>query len=129
MSYYVISEHDGCQTLSAGDTVQTTPLCSCCLVVMRMESGAIYAEHCAGTMLDRLSPAFFSETAVEALMVTSRASDFQKQQAHALQLRLPATILKYYESGEDNGSTPIVTVQDDGTLSLALINTYHFVEY
>lgn len=126
---YLISEHDGCKTLNAGDSVMTTPLYSCCLIVMRMDTGTIYAEHCAGTMLDRLSPAFFSDTAVEALMVTSRASDDQKKQAHALQLRLPATILRYYASDRDNGSTPKVTLQRDGTLRLEPIETYHFVDY
>lgn len=126
---YLISEHDGCKTLQAGDTVMTTPLYSCCLLVMRMESGAIYAEHCAGTMLDKLSDDFFSETAVEALMVTSRASAFQKQQAHALQLRLPAAILRYYESDRDNGSTPRIRVKTDGSLYLEPIETYRLVEY
>ncbi len=126
---HILSEHDGCQTLAPGDSVMATPLYSCCLVAMRMESGDIYAEHCAGTQLDTLSDRFFSQTAVEALMVTSRASAHQIQQAHTLQLRLPATILRYYESDRDNGSTPKITVQRDGSLKLEPTETYHFVNY
>lgn len=126
---YLISEHDGCKSLNAGDSVTTTPLYSCCLIVMRMESGAIYAEHCAGSDLSRLSPLFFSEEAVEALMVTSRASDDQKEQAHALQLRIPYVVLHYYESDRDNASTPIVTVKSDGSLCLKPTETYRLVSY
>lgn len=126
---YLISEHDGCKSLNAGDSVMTTPLYSCCLIVMRMKSGTIYAEHCAGSDLSRLSPLFFSEEAVEALMVTSRASDDQKQQAHALQLRIPYVVLHHYESDQDNGSTPQVKVESDGSLCLKPTETYRLVSY
>lgn len=129
MSEYILSEHDGCKRLYAGDKVMATPLYSCCLIVMRMESGRIYAEHCGGTDLDTLSPDFFSETAVEALMLTSRESAHQTAQAHALQLKLPAALLKYYASDRDNGSTPRVRVEPDGSLFLEPLETYHFVNY
>ena len=129
MTDYLLSEHSGCTRLYPGDRATATPLFSCCLIVMRMESGKVYAEHCAGTDLDRLSPDFFSETAVEALMVTSKASPYQIGQAHALQLKLPATTLKYYASDLDNGSMPRVTVNEDGSLYLEPTETYRFVDY
>lgn len=129
MAEYLISEHDGCKALYPGDKVMVTPLYSCCLIVMRMKSGAIYAEHCGGTNLSTLSPDFFSETAVEALMVTSRASDFQKAAAHALQLRLSDPFLRYYEADQENASTPVVTIKANGNIYLEPIYNYRLVDY
>lgn len=128
---YIISEHDGCKKLEKGDEVMATPLYSCCLIVMRMQNGDVYAEHCGASNIDTLSEKFLQSGPIaEAIMVTSKESKEQIEQAHKLQLKksVSDTKLFYYASDIDNGCTPIVKVnQGNGTLELVSKDEYHLV--
>ena len=128
----LLSEKDGYEELHENDIVIATPLYSCCLIVMRMESGKIFAQHCPGSDIDTLSNVFFKSGPIsQAIMVTSKESADQIRQAHNLQLKEPVCGVKlhYYASEQANGATPQIKVENDGSLTLMCENSYHLVAF
>lgn len=131
MIRYFLSEKDSARQLQFDDEVMTTPLNSCCLIVVRYDNGEVYAQHCGGSQLDNLDPPFFYNQAVEAIMVSGLESEYQKEQAHKFQLRsqISSAILKYYAYNGTNYPMPVVKVECTGKLTLENENSYHLVNY
>ncbi|MBM6866514.1 hypothetical protein H6A66_15290 [Bacteroides caecigallinarum] len=132
MGNIILSEKCGCHKIERGNTIYSTPLFSCCMIVMKMASGDVYAEHCGGSNIDTLSDIFFNSGDIDqAIMITSKESQYQIEQAHKLQLKVPVcyTKLYYYASDVDNGIVASITVGDDGSLKIENENSYHLVAY
>lgn len=55
---YFLSEKDSARELRCGDRVVSSPLCSCCLIVVRNEYNDVYAQHCGGSDLRNLDNFF-----------------------------------------------------------------------
>lgn len=111
---HTLKETDPCITLNEGDSVQSTPLVSCCLLVTRTESGCFYAQHVGGTDWNNLSSNLFPpfDEVTHILMVTAQKSNFQVSQAHALQLLHRGARMEYYEwIANNNAPIPKVQIQ------------------
>lgn len=109
-----------------GDTVRTTPLNSCCLLVTWTFPCHFYAQHCGGTDWSNLSPRLFppGDEVTHALMVTGRKTPYQIGQAHALQLTYRSARLVYYAwKANDNYPMPEVKIREDG---LALLGEEYY---
>ena len=130
MRYFLSEKHPVCK-LQNDDEVMTTPLNSCCLIVVRNVNDEVYAQHCGGSELKNLAPSFFYNQAVEAIMVLGPESNYQKNQAHKFQLRpqISSAILKYYAYNGSNLPMPVVKVESSGKLTLENDDTYHLVNY
>lgn len=128
---YFLTEKDSACRLRFGDEVKTSPLCSCCLIVVRYDDNSVYAQHCGGSDLEYLDPSFFNGQAVEAIMVSGPESEYQKQQAHKFQLKrgISSAPLRYYAFNGSNYPMPLVKVESTGKLTLENDDLYHLVSY
>lgn len=116
------------RAVAIGDTVIGTPhLTVCCLILVRTPAG-IMAQHWPGTDLALLDPNLFPGAPTEMLMVTGNDNPYQREQAHALQLRYPGGHLSYYAFNGPNYPTPFVYVGATQFLLQGIAN-YHAVMY